>query len=106
MSQKENNMTQEALAHKTLEAKKQGKDTVIRKKKEKKTTEQLIADLEKKLAIIKNKQRDKDRKNDTRRKILAGAFFLKKFSPENEIFQEFLNSLERDDNKLLFSTTK
>ncbi len=57
------------------------------------------------MQILLNKLKTQQRKNDTRRKILVGAYFLNKFIKENKfnelksIMNEFLT---RDQDRQLF----
>ena len=59
-----------------------------------------------KLAETK-KQREKERKNDTRRKITFGAFMLgkvKQKNPESEkLYNEFLSSLTKKQDREIFN---
>jgi hypothetical protein len=55
--------------------------------------------------LIKNRTLNQERKNDTRRKILAGAYILHKCERENTLasFIAELNSfLSKDSDKALF----
>ena len=58
----------------------------------------------------KRKQAETERREDTRRKILMGGFWnakLKQNSPEAiALFNEFLSSLEKDQDKALFDSEK
>jgi hypothetical protein len=55
--------------------------------------------LKARMQILLNKLKNKQRKTDTRRKILIGAYFLNKFNELKSIMNEFLT---RDHDRLLF----
>lgn len=93
-------------ASKKLEEKKRNLENKLEGLKGILTIKQQINATEKSLRLLAQKKTSKARKDDTRKKILVGAFYLEQFekSPENK--QKFLAAfngyLTRDDDRALF----
>jgi len=61
--------------------------------------------LEARIQLMENRQKDKERKNDTRRKILLGSYYLdhaEKHGTLNEIKKIMDSYLTRESDRLLF----
>lgn len=67
--------------------------------------EQQIADAEARLARAKERATGKARKDDTRRKIIAGGYILKLAADQGNtrgLYQQILKTLDREIDKKLF----
>jgi len=86
-----------------------GQQTLTRPDTKPKTTLERLKLHQQKLANriqqIESRQRDSERKQETRRKILVGAYFLdqaRKAGTLNELNQKMASFLTRDSDKTLF----